>query len=95
MKIIKICSTKPGIYIRRQIVYLGEWVTIKGAVFWPQRHRHKKWAGLAAIIPTKAPQPIPTQYKRHSEHHASPYKIDYNPIGQNTGQKGKDRHERN
>jgi hypothetical protein len=89
MKIIKICSTKPGIYIRRQIIYLGEWVTIKGAVFWPQRRKIKKWAGLAAVIQAGEPQPIPTQYKRHGENHESPYKIDYNPARQNTDQEGK------
>lgn len=77
---LRIINThKPGIYIRRQVIYRGSWANLYGLSLWPTRRRLRKWTGLAAVMPASAPQPIPTGYKRHDINHSSPYEVNYNP----------------
>ena len=81
MKIICIYSRKPGLYLRRQVVYKGDWVTIRGIAFLLTRERRRKWAGLAAAVPIKPPDPLPTCYKKHSVKYAEPLTIYHYPEG--------------
>ncbi len=81
MKLILIRSRKPGLYRRRQVIYQGEWVSIRGFAFLRTRHKHRKWTGWAAITPIDPPNPLPASYKKHSERLKEPYTINHYPEG--------------
>lgn len=85
-------SYRPGVYIRRQVIYKGDWVSVYGFLLWRTKRRSRKWAGPAAIVPAKAPQPIPTQYERHDDKSSSPYEVNYTPMGNNHPEGKNDRY---
>lgn len=81
MKIIIILSKKPGIYIRRKVIYKGDWVIIRGLAFFLTRDGRRKWAGIAAATPVNPPDPLPTCYKKHGVKYTEPLTIYHYPEG--------------
>jgi len=66
-KMLKIVgSFKPGVYVRRQVVYQGAWVDIKGFLILPVGRGARKWMGLA-IAKNRHDRIPATKFIRHNQ----------------------------
>jgi len=91
MKIVRVASYKPGLYIRRDIWFRGSHVNLYGFLFWPRPRKPRKRAGVAAETPGSTPKPTPTQYRQDSASQSSPYTVNYNLTGANNPEGKNDR----
>lgn len=81
MKIIFIRRKRPGLYRRHYVIYEGKWVSIIGIALLPALRRRRKWAGFAFTLPIKPPNPLPKEYKYHTDKRNEPYSISHYPEG--------------
>ena len=72
-------SRRPGLYIRRRIIYRRRWVKWVGLAALPIGEYPRRWVGLALEIPTRKPKPSPRAYRRH-DRDGHRYRISYDPI---------------
>lgn len=68
---------KGGLYIRRQIFYLGKWVNLHGPSLLPILRGPRKWLGLAWESLAAEPTPTPRVLVRHDR--GTSYTVYYNP----------------
>ena len=66
-KMLKVVSSfKPGVYVRRQVIYQGAWVDIKGFLILPVGRGARKWLGLASVKIRHDKIPV-TNFIRHNQ----------------------------
>ena len=66
-----------GLYIRRQIFYLGKWVNLHGLSLLPVGQPPRRWLGLAWESLAAEPKPTPRVLTRHDR--GANYTVYYNP----------------
>jgi len=66
-----------GVYIRRQIFYLGNWVNLQGLSLLPVGQPPRRWLGLAWESLAAEPKPTPKVLTRHDR--GATYLVYYNP----------------
>jgi len=88
MKIVLVRSHRPGAYTRRKILVGSNWVNVYGFLFWPNRYRSRKWAGLALVKPVSEPKQDHAQHGRQDANQINPCEVNYNPMGGNQTPEG-------
>lgn len=79
MKVRTVRGFKPGAYIRRQIVYRGAWVEVRGFLFLPVGRGSRKWWGPAIVKRVSAPKLEPMAFMKHGQD-PEPQKVYYHPV---------------